>query len=692
MKPSEMRLPNWQVAEKTQLAKRSSRRSGSAPPARDDDTDEHRPSVPGHKSHNTKFRMNLSLRAKVVTVATLCAVASLLITSLAMGLQAQSQAYESAAHLIDAQASRTALEVNAQLREPFLLSQAVADALVSAKRLGQPIPREQVDVLIRSGLESHPDWTGFSSVWEPNALDGLDAQYVDKPGHDKTGRYVKWWHWVEHKLVASALDNYSTPPANDWYESVKRKRKGQLIEPFEYNSDGRQLKIMSASVPILDGDSFLGLVGVDLTLQGIDATLDRLARGQVFKLALISNSGVYVGGGDPALLGKVADDLPEEVRLSIRHGRTASWSAGGWIYRVVPVTPNEGVSPWSVKVSYPESVALAPVKKLIWFNMAVALTCVCLTVLLITVVVGRLMRPLSELSSSVESLANGKSTLDARLAVNSRDELGRIAEAFNRFINKLGEAFMEAKEASSEVVVASEQIAHGNSDLSARSEAQAARLEEVTMSMSGLSKLVEANTRATDSATSLCSKAIEYSQTSDKVMFDTLASMRELQLASASIAEITSTIEGIAFQTNVLAINASIEAARAGNAGRGFAVVATEVRTLAGRSADAARGIKTLVERSVEQINSANQLMTHTDETVHALMNAVQRITELIGTISESGQRQFDEIKQVSQSILAVDRSTEQNAALVEELAAASESMHEQAGRLRNVVAAFISI
>lgn len=626
-----------------------------------------------------------------MTIATLCAVVSLIATCVAMGLQAQSQAYDSEARLVDAQASRVALEVDARLREPFLLSDAVAAALVTAKRLGQPIAREQVDILMRSGLEGHPDWTGFSSVWEPDALDGRDSEFVGKPGHDKTGRYVKWWHRVDGKIVATALDNYADPPTNDWYVSMKRDRQPQLIEPFEYESDGRRIKIMSESVPILDGDQFLGLVGVDMTLQGVDSTLERLSRGQVFKLSLISSSGIYVGGGESAMLGKSAADLPEDVLLAIREGRGAGWSAGGWIHRVVPVVPTEGVSAWSVKVSYPEAVALAPVRKLIGLNIVIALAFAVLTALLISVVVGRLMRPLGELSIAVEALASGSSTLDARLSVEGRDELGRIADAFNRFISKLAGAFSEAREASRSVVVAAQQIAQGNADLSARTEVQAARLQEVAASMSDLGTSVKENAQTTDAAASLCSEATGYSKKTEQVMVDTLGSMRALQDASSSIAEITSTIEGIAFQTNVLAINASIEAARAGDAGRGFAVVATEVRTLAGRSADAARGIKALVERSVEQIDSANNLMTDTDETVRNLMSAVQRVTELIGTVAKAGQRQFDGIKQVSESLSAVDKSTQQNAALVEELAAASESMHEQADRLRDAVAAFLA-
>lgn len=636
-------------------------------------------------------RIDSSLRLKVAILASTFAVVSLGVTCIAIGLRAQAQAQTAANERVSIEAARVALAVEASLREPFALSHAIAHALVTAKRADQPLPREQVDVLLRSGLEAHPDWVGFSSIWEPNALDGRDAQFVNAPGHDATGRYVTWWNRNKGPIGAEPVVGYADPALNGWYESM-RGREGAQSQVYPVQVDGKKMTLVTASVPIVVKGKFMGVVAVDFTLKSLDAVLGKLSRGQALKLALLSDTGGYLSGVDADRLGTQADDLPALALNAVKEGRDAQWSdSDGWLHRVVPVRPDPLAVAWAVKVSYPEALAMAPVRSLMRFTLAVALICALLMAALIAFVVGRLMRPVAALSQSVESLASGDSRLDARLRVRGRDELARISDAFNRFIAKLAGAFGEAQDATAAVVIAARQIAQGNADLSNRTEIQAGRLQEAAASMKGLQRSVEDNRRTSESATALCDEASASSRKSEAVMAEALDSMQLLQQASSSIAEITGAIQGIAFQTNVLAINASIEAARAGDAGKGFSVVASEVRVLAERSAEAARGIKELIERSVEQIDTANQRMGDTDATVRQLVTSVQQVTELIASITLAGQQQSQTIAAVTDSLSDVERSTQQNAALVEELAAASESMHEQADRLLAVVARFLA-
>lgn len=635
-------------------------------------------------------RIDSSLRLKVAILASAFAVVSLGVTCIAIGLRAQAQAQTAANELVSIEAARVALAVEASLREPFALSHAIAHALVTAKRGGQPLPREQVDLLLRSGLEAHPDWVGFSSIWESNALDGRDAHFANAPGHDATGRYVTWWNRNKGEVVAEPVVGYADPALNGWYESM-RGREGAQSQVYPVQVDGKKVTLVTASVPIVVKGEFMGVVAVDFTLKGLDAVLGKLSRGQALKLALLSDTGGYLSGVDADRLGTQADDLPAMAMNAAKEGRDAQWSdADGWLHRVVPVRPDPLAVAWAVKVSYPEALAMAPVRSLVSFTLAVALICALLMAALIAIVVGRLMRPVAELSQSVESLASGDSRLDARLRVRGRDELARTSDAFNRFIAKLAGAFGEAQDASAAVVIAARQIAQGNADLSSRTEIQAGRLQEVAAAMSGLQRSVEDNRQASESATALCGEASASSRKSEAVMAEALDSMQLLQQASSSIAEITGAIQGIAFQTNVLAINASIEAARAGDAGKSFSVVASEVRVLAERSAEAARGIKELIDRSVEQIDTASQRMGDTDATVRQLVTSVQQVTELIDRIAMAGRQQSQTIVSVTESLSEVERSTQQNAALVEELAAASESMHQQADRLLAVVGRFL--
>ena len=519
-------------------------------------------------------RIDSSLRLKVAILASTFAVVSLGVTCIAIGLRAQAQAQTAANERVSIEAARVALAVEASLREPFALSHAIAHALVTAKRADQPLPREQVDVLLRSGLEAHPDWVGFSSIWEPNALDGRDAQFVNAPGHDATGRYVTWWNRNKGPIGAEPVVGYADPALNGWYESM-RGREGAQSQVYPVQVDGKKMTLVTASVPIVVKGKFMGVVAVDFTLKSLDAVLGKLSRGQALKLALLSDTGGYLSGVDADRLGTQADDLPALALNAVKEGRDAQWSdSDGWLHRVVPVRPDPLAVAWAVKVSYPEALAMAPVRSLMRFTLAVALICALLMAALIAFVVGRLMRPVAALSQSVESLASGDSRLDARLRVRGRDELARISDAFNRFIAKLAGAFGEAQDATAAVVIAARQIAQGNADLSNRTEIQAGRLQEAAASMKGLQRSVEDNRRTSESATALCDEASASSRKSEAVMAEALDSMQLLQQASSSIAEITGAIQGIAFQTNVLAINASIEAARAGDAGKGFSVVA----------------------------------------------------------------------------------------------------------------------
>lgn len=637
-----------------------------------------------------RHRVDSSLRLKVAILASAFAVVSLGVTCIAIGLRVRAQAQTAANELVSTEAARVALAVEASLREPFALSHAMAHALATAKRAGRPLPREQVDLLLRSGLEAHPDWIGFSSIWEANALDGRDAQFVNAPGHDATGRYVKWWNRHKGEIAAEAVAGYADPAQNAWYESM-RGREGGQFQVYPYQLSGQEVTLITTSVPVVLEGQFMGVVAVDFTLKSLDAVLGKLSRGQTLKLALLTNTGDYLSGVEADRLGKRADDLPPLAMKAVSEGRDAQWSdAARWLHRVVPVRPDPLAVAWAVKVSYPEALAMTPVSSLMRFTFAVALTCALLMSALIAMVVGRLMRPVVDLSQSVESLASGDSRLDARLRVRGRDELARISEAFNRFIGKLASAFAEAQDASAAVVIAARQIAQGNADLSSRTEIQASHLQEVAAAMKGLQRSVEDNRQASESATALCGEASASSRKSESVMAEALGSMQMLQEASSSIAEITGAIQGIAFQTNVLAINASIEAARAGDAGKGFSVVALEVRVLAERSADAARGIKELIERSVQQIDTASRRMGDTDATVRQLVISVQQVAELIDRIAMAGREQSQTIASVTESLSEVERSTQQNAALVEELAAASESMHQQADRLLAVVGRFL--
>ncbi|KGW06359.1 methyl-accepting chemotaxis protein [Burkholderia pseudomallei] len=245
------------------------------------------------------------------------------------------------------------------------------------------------------------------------------------------------------------------------------------------------------------------------------------------------------------------------------------------------------------------------------------------------------------------------------------------------------------RRAAESIAAASHEIASGNHDLSQRTEQQAASLEETAASMEELTATVKQNAENARQASGLANNASEIALKGNDVVSRVIGTMGEINDSSRKIADIIGVIDDIAFQTNILALNAAVEAARAGEQGRGFAVVAGEVRSLAQRSATAAKEIKQLIDASVERVNNGSALVGQAGETMTEILQAVRRVTDIMGEIAAASEEQSSGISQVGRAVTQMDEMTQQNAALVEEAAAAASSLQEQAARLRESVSAF---
>jgi methyl-accepting chemotaxis protein len=247
----------------------------------------------------------------------------------------------------------------------------------------------------------------------------------------------------------------------------------------------------------------------------------------------------------------------------------------------------------------------------------------------------------------------------------------------------------EVRTGTDTIATASGQIASGNLDLSSRTEQQASALEETASSMEELTGTVKQNADNARQANGLAVLASEVAVKGGTVVSQVVGTMSSINDSAKKIVDIIGVIDGIAFQTNILALNAAVEAARAGEQGRGFAVVASEVRSLAQRSAAAAKEIKTLIDDSVEKVDTGSKLVAQAGATMDEVVASVKRVTDIVGEISAASQEQSTGIEQVNQAITQMDDVTQQNAALVEEAAAASQSLQDQAANLAHVVSVF---
>ncbi|MDE1180163.1 methyl-accepting chemotaxis protein [Paraburkholderia sp.] len=323
-----------------------------------------------------------------------------------------------------------------------------------------------------------------------------------------------------------------------------------------------------------------------------------------------------------------------------------------------------------------------------WTMLAVTLGALLLSAVMATRLVAVIRSSLNGIRSTLERVSESLD-LTLRAPVARMDEIGRTGTAFNALIVRIADVMTSVRTATESVGLAAKEIAAGNIDLSARTEQQAASLEQSASSMQQLTATVKNNADNARQASSLAATASEVAQRGNLVVGRVVDTMSDINGSSTRIADITGIIEGIAFQTNILALNAAVEAARAGEQGRGFAVVASEVRSLAQRSSTAAKEIKDLIADSVQQVRSGSTLVEDAGRTMTDVMQAVQRVTDIMGEIASASDEQSRGLEQVNQAITQMDEVTQQNAALVEESAAAAQALESQGDRLRDTVGVF---
>ena len=298
-----------------------------------------------------------------------------------------------------------------------------------------------------------------------------------------------------------------------------------------------------------------------------------------------------------------------------------------------------------------------------------------------------IIRTLAYAGRIAREIAQGR--LGHDIQVNRKDELGELLDAFRTMDLRLSAIVSEVRNGSGEVSTAAQQIARGNDDLSQRTQEQASSLEETASSMEQMTSTVKQNAENASHANQLARGAREQAERGGEVVTQAVVAMKAINESSRKISDIVSLIDEIAFQTNLLALNAAVEAARAGEQGRGFAVVATEVRNLAQRSAGAAKEIKGLIKDSAEKVHNGTSLVDQTGKSLAEIVDSVKKVTDIVAEIAAASAEQSAGIDQVNHAVLQMDEMTQQNAALVEEAAAAARAMQEQAGELTQQVGFF---
>lgn len=632
---------------------------------------------------------SMSLNARVCATATALVVLSLAVTATVIGVKSSTEAEQAAMRQARTSAHEAAYALESRLGSNLGALRNLAGAMAGSRGTGLALTRPQVNELVKATLLGSSDLFGSAVVFEPNALDGKDAEYAGRrPEYDDTGRYMPYFSrdadgalHVEPAVLAGAIDVYNVP---------RDTGHAYFSEPYLYSVNGQQVAMTTMAVPIMVKGRFQGVASADFMLARLDEILASIKVIDGGRLALVSNGGIYASHQEAARKGGKADDIPAAGLAKARAGQSYEYQdAAGTVHLLQPLHLGEGVAPWAIRLSFPRSVATASAHELVRYTLLVALLCALGAAAVLVALLNRLTRPLRTLGAAMTELAGGDANLARRLEVKGNDELARISDGFNRFIIKIHEVLAQVRSSSSDVAMASTEIRRGNADLSGRTESQASTLEETAAAIEELTGTVRQNADNAAAADQLAAAASEIAQRAGEAVSQVVTSMASIDRSSRKIVDIIAVIDGIAFQTNILALNAAVEAARAGEQGRGFAVVASEVRTLAQRSASAAREIKDLIGATVGQVSEGSLLASEAGKTMDEVVASVRQVTITIAEIATASAEQSAGLVQVNQSIGQIDDITQQNAALVEEAAASADLLQQQADTLVGLVGQF---
>ncbi|BCG25105.1 chemotaxis transducer [Pseudomonas tohonis] len=624
----------------------------------------------------------------------------------------------------------------------YLRARATAGELTAAEL------RQRVAEQMRSAVLAKPDLLGLFVIFERDALDGADSQFVgqDQAFGNDAGRFSLYW--VQGKpgelqpvvgpeqILTDTSPGPSGSPYNAFYTCPRDSRRACLLEPYFDDASGTRRLVTSVAFPLIENGKVIAVVGLDISLDALQrSALDGSA--QLFdgagQLGILSTGGVVAGySADANALGKRLDQaLPEgadAVLGSLREAKARSLVDEQRIRVLEPLEPIPGAAPWGVLATVPQRVLLAPAETLqkeldaerlasSALEFGLGSGAALLGVLLIWFAAFRITRPLQGLTRMLEAIAQGEGDLTGRLAVHSRDELGKLAAAFNRFVERIHASMGEVASATGRVnEVAQRVLAASNASLR-NSDEQAQRTNSVAAAINELGAAAQEIARNAADASHQASDARELAEEGKQVVGKTLTAMHELssKISASSaqietlagktvnIGQILDVIKGISEQTNLLALNAAIEAARAGEAGRGFAVVADEVRNLAHRTQVSAQEIHQMIEElqvgSREAVGTMSESQRYSQQSVEIanlagerLSSVTQRIGEIDGmnqSVATATEEQTSVVEALNMDITEINTLNQEGVENLQATLRACADLEQQAERLKHLVGSF---
>jgi methyl-accepting chemotaxis protein len=588
-------------------------------------------------------------------------------------------------------AESNALHVQKVLEYARTVAKDLGQSLIALPAAGIT-DRKVAEEMMKYSLKQNPDYLSMSVIFEENAFDGRDAEFAQLPDSAPKGRFARFVDRASDGTFSlHNLDSIFKPGQGDYYLIPQKLKKDVLTEPYSYAYNGVDTLLTSVAAVVIDDNKLKAVITSDISLASLQKTVGAIKPWDgVGYAVLLSNTGLVVSSPDKAMAGKLyqgptdkfTQQVVEHFDSTLGENVLETWR---------PIIVGTSTLPWYLGVVTPVSAVMAAANR----QLMHALIMMLLSIVIVCTVLGllfsrKISRPIGGEPSQAAAIALGvaEGNLAAEIPVAANDRQS-IFFAMHTMQQQLRTMVGEIISASDSVRQGAEEIASGNLDLASRTEQQAAALEETAASMEQLTATVKHNADNAHQATALTENATDIAQRGENLVQQVVQIMQQIDDSSRKIGAITSLINGIAFQTNILALNAAVEAARAGEQGRGFAVVAAEVRSLAQRSANAAKDISALISESTVRVDQGVSLVEDAGRTMQEMTTAVNSVKTIIGEIVHASDEQSQGIGQVTVAVNQMDGATQQNSALVQQMSAAAASLEDQAQQLAQTVQIF---